>query len=325
MIRPLCSGAVLLLMMSHVGATEWMALGPDRPQASILAKAGLGTNGAWLSGQVSADDALDFCADAHSDGVQACADALMAAEASQIYVVTADCKAASLTTADRRTLTLSADAQWLGRDGTAAGEESAVLDAHWDILCPVAVAEAEPQPITSRRDDLPAEVLFAALGIVPIEPDVPVTAANVDAVERPVEPEPVQVAAVDYGSAIAGIDHNGSLMWFDHSRGLLFYDRPKTSLEGIVQPGTVLFEGKPWTFDVGAKLEGTAYTFRKGCAPAPYQVVGQIEAGASPDLPDRIVLRGASPVRAKNGCAVLGYTQDSANATLVFDLHYGDV
>lgn len=72
-------------------------------------------------------------------------------------------------------------------------------------------------------------------------------------------------------------------------------------------------------------MAGTAYTFRKGCPPAPYAVSGGFVAGATIYDHDRIILRGASPVREKNGCALVGYTTDSGNAELIFTLNYGDI
>lgn len=124
---------------------------------------------------------------------------------------------------------------------------------------------------------------------------------------------------------VVGIDHNGSFMWFDEKNGLLYYEKPKDSLSGLVTSGTVLFRGSPWSFDDGAfETSGTAYTFRKGCEPAAYAVSGGFVPTKDPSQNDTIVLKGAAPIREKNGCQVTGYSNNSANAVLVFDLHYGD-
>ncbi len=240
----------------------------------------------------------------------------------ELYVITANCTGQTLTTADRITLSLNEQGQWHLPDGSEADDKLNSYSRHFDMLCAPAVAEAPPEAHPTPQDIYTPEPAKA----VSVQPSEEI-ASSVDVAlgtNSPIEDRPA-VAAMDYAGALAGIDHNGSLMWFEQARGVLYYDRPKPALAGIVEPGTVLFRGKAWNFDVGSVLEGTAYTFRKGCDPAPYAVSGQVEAGTSPNLPVRIVLRGPSPIRAKNGCAVLGYTQDSSNAVLVFDLHYGDV
>ena len=119
--------------------------------------------------------------------------------------------------------------------------------------------------------------------------------------------------------SIVGIDHNGSFMWVSDDLSVIYYDRPKAALGGLVTAGQVLYRGDPIPTEPGVEVTGTAYTFRKGCAPAPYTVSG----GATAD--GQLILRGAAPIRQKNGCDVVGYTLDSGNATLVFDFHYGDV
>lgn len=49
------------------------------------------------------------------------------------------------------------------------------------------------------------------------------------------------------------------------------YATPKASLLASgIQEGSVVFKG----FEEGNRISGTAYTYRKGCAPAPYEVVG---------------------------------------------------
>ena len=106
-------------------------------------------------------------------------------------------------------------------------------------------------------------------------------------------------------------------MWHSASQGIIYYDKPKASLRGLVEPGTVLFRGDPWSFDRGTKLNGVAYTFRKGCEPAPYTVSGAVGE-------DSLVLKGAAPIREKGGCRVLGYNANSSNAILVFTFNYGD-
>ena len=111
------------------------------------------------------------------------------------------------------------------------------------------------------------------------------------------DPQPVMTA-----------DHNGSVMEIRDER--ILYAEPKASLRGVVKPGTVLVEGK-WS---GDRFSGTAYAFKKGCPPAPYAVSGaKVEKPGQLDL----VLLGAGPVR--KGCEVVGYSERSPHARLVFE------
>lgn len=102
--------------------------------------------------------------------------------------------------------------------------------------------------------------------------------------------------------------HNGSDMELTDTR--IVYSAPKASIRDVVRPGTILVEGR-WN---GERFEGTAYAFKKGCPPAPYQVSGsKVEKPGQLDL----VLRGAGPVR--QGCVVVGYSAKSPHSRLVFD------
>ncbi|MCB5205491.1 hypothetical protein LH464_23890 [Neorhizobium sp. T786] len=55
-------------------------------------------------------------------------------------------------------------------------------------------------------------------------------------------------------------------------------------------------------------FHGIAYTFKKGCDPAPYYVEGYDEGA------EKVVLKGKAPIR--EGDEVVGYTDKSPNATL---------
>lgn len=104
--------------------------------------------------------------------------------------------------------------------------------------------------------------------------------------------------------------HNGSRMSVYSFQDEIYisYERPRAGLSvNGVRQGTRLFEGKY----VGDRIVGTAFTFKQGCAPAPYRVSGYERNGV-------IVLDGAAPVRAKGGCSVTGYSSTSGNAHLVF-------
>ena len=107
--------------------------------------------------------------------------------------------------------------------------------------------------------------------------------------------------------------HNGSTMYVNPALGLISYKAPKSSIARTVHSGDVVFQAKPWDpSDHRMLIEGTAYTFKKGCEPAPYYVTGQHQQDGT------LVLRGAAPVRDKRSCAVKGYSYSSGNAELVF-------
>lgn len=109
-----------------------------------------------------------------------------------------------------------------------------------------------------------------------------------------------------YGQSMG---HNGSTM-FDHQKQhIIVYLEPKASIAGSIKPDTVLFRG--WAVP-NEWISGIAYTFKKGCDPAPYRVSGYENGSA------QLTLQGKAPVR--QGCDVVGYSDKSPNAKLVFDL-----
>lgn len=111
-------------------------------------------------------------------------------------------------------------------------------------------------------------------------------------------------------------DHNGSEVIIDAERGVIAYSKPKASIRGTVRPGTVLFRGAPWKVgDTDTVIRGKARVFKKGCEPAQYDVRGLYdENGGWQEL----VLEGASPIRSKSSCDVMGATINSPNARLRF-------
>ena len=111
------------------------------------------------------------------------------------------------------------------------------------------------------------------------------------------------------GAAQAGQsiwNHNGSqmLLQSNGSNRTISYLYPRPGISA--QPGQVVFQGRR----IGNRYVGTAYTFRRGCQPAAYRVSGRLGSET------RIVLRGAAPRR--SGCQVIGYSNRSGNARLVF-------
>ncbi|MBJ3785449.1 hypothetical protein [Devosia sediminis] len=337
MTRILVLAASLTLAAAPAAAAveQSLSLGSDRPLASIVAQAGIGSRDAWASAHVRSEDATAFCATTAPENVDTCVADLMAAESGRLYTVTANCETRTLTTHNRRVLTLAADSDQIWKDSAADSVgPDATLSQHWGILCAPQNAEytaALDQQAAKAQAEREAEIamMLGALGMHRIEEE-PAAEPAVEQVAVAAAPVPeapvVEESPANWREAIiAGIDHNGSLMWHDAAQGVLYYDRPKASLDGLVERGTVLFQGAPWSFEGEFSMSGTAYTFRKGCAPAPYHVEGGLVPGADPSMPDRIVLRGASPKREQGGCAVVGYTHDSPNAELVFQLNYGDV
>lgn len=109
--------------------------------------------------------------------------------------------------------------------------------------------------------------------------------------------------------------HNDSLMVADPKRGLIIYKKPKKSISNSVKPGDVLFRGRPWDlYESEPGMQGTAYIFRKGCAPEPYAV-----SGGQRQSWHTLVLRGEAPVRAKKGCDIVSKTRQGGNAELIFE------
>ena len=102
--------------------------------------------------------------------------------------------------------------------------------------------------------------------------------------------------------------HNRSIVMIDPQAGVIAYREPRASLRPSVGAGSVLFRG---TLKPGGGAHGTAYAFKEGCPPAPYEVRGRYS-----DRDNMLTLRGAGPVR--RGCEVIGYSAQSPHASLLF-------
>ena len=105
-------------------------------------------------------------------------------------------------------------------------------------------------------------------------------------------------------------DHNGSLVTVSPSLGTITYLHPRPGMDSSVAVGTVLFRGR--IDDDG--VVGTAYTFKRGCAPTPYAVSGFGRAGSGGGF----VLTGHPPIHAHGSCAVVGHGDDG-NSVLHFE------
>ena len=125
----------------------------------------------------------------------------------------------------------------------------------------------------------------------------------------------VLIAARDGARAADSVwDHNGSrvaLRADSENRSIVYID-PRPGLEPAVRKGTLLFQGRR----IGDAIQGTAFTFRAGCAPTPYPVKGQVVSET------RIVLRGAAPVWDDRSCDVVGMTWNSPHSSLSFRYLY---
>lgn len=101
-------------------------------------------------------------------------------------------------------------------------------------------------------------------------------------------------------------------------KGIIVYRDPKKSIGDTIKPGTLLFKANaPWNpYNDSAVIRGTAYVFKNGCDPAPYRVSGYQKGWHT------LVLKGAVPVREKNGCRIVDY-KVTGNSTLRF-VSWGD-
>jgi hypothetical protein len=128
--------------------------------------------------------------------------------------------------------------------------------------------------------------------------------------------------AVFHGERGTSFDHNGSQVIVFEKSGLIVYEIPKPSIAGSVRPGDLLFAGTLGGSAAGAR--GTAFVFKSGCEPASYAVTGRMTFegyGAR----NEIILRGRSPVRVENSCAIARYSATSPNAVLRIEFTAGDI
>ena len=154
-----------------------------------------------------------------------------------------------------------------------------------------------------------------------LQPETRTAALSVPATPAP-PPPPAPSAPAVRPAAFDGDTwlHNGSSVLVDMRAGEIRYDEPKPGIRKAVRPGTVLFRG---TFARDGRVSGIAYAYKAGCEPAPYAVSGTYPLKPS-FASGPMVLRGPSPKRDPHSCAVIGYSDTSPNARLVFDI-YGDV
>ena len=138
----------------------------------------------------------------------------------------------------------------------------------------------------------------------------PVPAACLQATRSVADDELFDFETLGHLAASHGpYDHNGSLMKMAFEHGLIVCrgaeglpERPRPEGDGPVR-------GQP--FKEGGKLSGTAYAFKQGCPPAPYQVTGGYSEGSRDG---DAAWGGAGP----EGCRVVGLSSKSPHSVLVF-------
>jgi len=128
---------------------------------------------------------------------------------------------------------------------------------------------------------------------------------------RPPAPQPRPPARDDNApEEKTFLGHNGSTVEMT-KRGHQITMRYSSVRAGLsAQEGSLLFRG---IVSDNNSIQGTAYTFRRGCAPAGYAVTGR-------QTNRKIVLHGAAPVRDRSGCEIVGYDGNGPSATLEFDI-----
>ena len=128
---------------------------------------------------------------------------------------------------------------------------------------------------------------------------------------QPSRPQPAVAPAQDNGiEEKTALGHNGSTIEMTRKNHLLTMKYVGVRPGLPVPEGSLLFSG---TITDSDKIQGTAYTFKRGCPPAPYAVSGV-------QTNNKIVLRGPAPVRDPSGCAVIDYDASAQSATLQFDI-----
>jgi len=268
------SGAVADILPTH----------PKEPDAIIFESGDIGGRDAFAKARVTEKSARDWCENWRlGDPVKTCAAEIMQAEAERVYEAKADCHAGVLTSisGDRYRY----DGLWKNTS-----------DGMWDGWQRFKDDNGKNVGTSNAAGGLTLAAQWRTL--------CPYGA--------PLGKQPLKMVLSENDYSISGelVGHNGSGVLIDAEMGTISYRVPKDSIAGIVTTGTLLFRG---SIIYDGPVEGMAFTFKKGCEPAPYKVEGYFQGNS-----DKLVLRGKAPVR--KGCDVVGYTEKSPNAALVFDL-----
>ncbi|MGI6853574.1 hypothetical protein [Mesorhizobium sp. 1B3] len=285
--RLLLTALVCFSAQASARAGDILPTHPKEPSAIIFERNDYGGRNSIAKAKVTRESAVDWCGNwKPSDPAEACADEILDSEAGRVYEASANCHSGELTSI-------------FGDRYIYNGLWRNTGDGMWDGWAKFKDTKSGETVGTSN----------AAGGIA--------LAAQWRALcpyGAPFDMQPLRMVVTaaehsEYGE-IAG--HNGSTMRIDYGMGTITYIHPKESLEGIVPYDALLFRG---AIIMNGPVEGMAFTFKKGCEPASYHVEGYF-----PTDSDKLVLTGKAPVR--EGCKVVGYSEKSPNARLVFDLPY---
>ena len=267
-------------------AAEVLPTHPKEPGAIIFESGDIGGRNAFAKAKVTKESAQDWFENWRpGDPVKECAADIMKAEDGKVYQAKADCYSGDLT---------SVSGDHVKYDGLWQNTSDGMWDG-WQKF----------------KDDKGKVVgtSNAAGGI-----SLAAQWRTLCPYGAPLDKQPLKMVLGpdDHSWRWETVGHNGSGIMIDADNGTMSYAVVHKRVAGLVKEGTLLFRG---SIIYGGPVEGMAFTFKKGCEPAPYRVEGNFQGNS-----DKLVLTGKAPVR--KGCEVTGYTDKSPNAKLVFELSH---
>jgi hypothetical protein len=304
-------GLTLSAFSAQAAEDTWISLGAREPLITISSSTGIGTANAVVEGKLTEEEAKDHCENFRpmdsAEETRQCVDGLLR-EYDKTYRITADCVAGKITTvygdsftyAGERTRVRETESPhvtlWKDADGKVLPsgplDYGLLVTQNWSAVCGrnfKAAAVAQTSPSARPSKSIGAGTALWTVG-----------------------PRPDGFDGLAY-------THNGSMMYVDERHCEIRYDVPKKAIAGTVKPGTVLFRGTfrdlesdPANGYMRSTVSGTAFVFKKGCAPAPYAVEGTYDSTT-------ITMTGRAPERDRNSCRILELTDDSPHAVLKFE------
>ncbi|MDR6434616.1 hypothetical protein [Brucella pseudogrignonensis] len=274
------------LLASSVLAQEFpkeFVLHPQLPVATITKSDGIGTAHASIAAQIDRAGAEDWCGNWRPED-QTCVSGLIS-EHPNAYKASANCQTGEMT---------DPHGQQVKFDGTHSDDDFQGWFAFKDLKSGKRVG----------TDNASGGLVLANqwMSLCPYG--------------RPYDELPIENVMTEstYNSDSGEtVGHNGQSMRLVHGKDAISYGPHPSSAS--IKPFSIVFRGMVTYYDNPVK--GIAYTFKKGCAPAPYWVQGHVNSEG------KIELSGKAPLREKNSCKVIGYTEKSKNANLVFRFeHY---
>ena len=254
---------------------------PKEPIPKITASEGIGTSHAKLEAKIGKEELQAWCEN-WQPGDTDCIPQALKTYGNEIYTASANCQSGEMT-----------DPQGKKIQQSGLVRENSMHDGHLRFKD---IKTGEFVGSSNAAGGLTLATQWLALCPYGLPYDVFPVAKVVDPSDDS-----------ETGWQYAG--HNGSYMKIDTDKGFIVYIEPKYK---TIEPRTMLFRG---SIVRGGPISGMAYTFKKGCEPAPYYVEGFWDENSVD-----VILRGPSPVRSKTGCEVTGYSSKSPNATLKFTL-----